>query len=682
MPAEIDGTTAMRWGDPRNWLRFDQVSPFDKIGWFPTPKAGILVVDLDGCRNKETGEIHPLCLRWIQQSRSYAEVSPSGTGVKFYLRGTLVNNKPLITRAVPWANPDDPDGHYGIEIYAEKHFITVTGHILPGSPSEINATPEVLNDLLVRFSPAPKARKNGSAESADFYESFVREQLEVVESLPDGDLIVCPWASSHSTPGDTARIWKDPPYTFHCFHAHCANRVWRDVRLFYDPDAYKSQQNGTEQTKAPIKFLYASEVKPEPVDYHWKKRLARGMLTLLVGDPGLGKGLVCACIAAETTKAHGLLPDGKALQSGGVVIMSPEDSYKHTIVPRLIAAGADLTKIILLSEVQAVDANGKPYPRPISFPDDADILKQAIIECKASLAIIDPVLAMIDSRHDSHKDQESRAALSRVLSVAEQTNCALLGIFHLNKNTNSNVLYRSGASIAWIAMARIGLFLVPDPDNLENGRVLVNHKNNLAAKATSLRLSIEQTQDEIAYVKWNGASSYTEHELLNQSIISDNRASDKEAGLMAVLAGSERAMTAAEVHENLQTGQTFEALSKMLERKVADGSIMRVARGLYTYKDNPAYPQQKKTTSQSDVGSVGNVGTETELPQSASNGHAAITEESLKHSDISDIPDMVPIKVLDTGLGLCDICHWNPAESIWMSGKKYCRACRNKEMAR
>ncbi len=379
------------------------------------------------------------------------------------------------------------------------------------------------------------------------------------------------------------------------------------------------------------KFLYASQVQPEPVDWLWNKRIACGMLTLLVGDPGLGKSLLDVKLVSAIT-TNGQLPDGKAIAPGGVVIMAPEDSYKHTLVPRLIAAGADLRKVLLLSEVPDFDSEGNQYQRPISFPEDAGILEEAIHDCKAKLAIIDPVLAMVDGKYDSHKDQESRAALSRVLAVAERTNCALLGVFHLNKSQSGNVLYRSTASIAFIAMARVGLFLVPDPDNPENGRVLVNHKNNLAAKATSLRLSIEQTADEIGYVEWRGESQYTESQLLNQRTVMDVPQSEAETGLMAVLKRNEQAMAVDEIYAQLETDQSFDALLKMLQRKVAQGALIRPARGKYTYSGNPFYVDTPKPTTETDVQNV-------QCPMSNSDqdiGHDVQFEDW--HKSASEVP--------------------------------------------
>jgi len=379
------------------------------------------------------------------------------------------------------------------------------------------------------------------------------------------------------------------------------------------------------------KFLYASEVQPEPIDYLWTKRLAKGMFSLLAGDPGVGKSVLCATIAAETTKGS-RLPDGKAVAPGGVIIMAPEDSPEHTIIPRLKAAGADLSKIILLSDVPDFDSEGNPYNRPISFPEDAAILEEAMIECKASLAIIDPVLAMVNGKFDTHKDQESRMALSRVLAVAKHQHCAILGVFHLNKAQNGNALYRSTASIAFIAMARIGLFLVPDPDNPENGRVLVNHKNNLAAKATSLCFSIEQTPDEMAYIEWNGASTHSEQELLG-GMIADNPKSEQEAGLLEVLKANGEAMTPADIYEKLQTGQSFNALEVMLKRKLEQGVLMRPSRGIYTYTGNPLYTAQTYS-AESDVSFVSNVS----LPGDASQDAPRADRDETYKTYITDMP--------------------------------------------
>ncbi len=328
---------------------------------------------------------------------------------------------------------------------------------------------------------------------------------------------------------------------------------------------------------------------------------------MVVGDPGLGKSLVLTKLAAGITTGKGI-PDSQQMEPGGVIIMAPEDSNSRTIVPRLKATGADLTKVLLLSEITETDNDGKEYKRPISFPEDVGILEEAMIDAKAKLVIIDPILAMISAKQDTHKDQQIRIALGRVISLAEQYETAVMGVVHLNKNQGGNALYRSGASIALIAMARTGLFLVPDPDD-EDMRVLVNHKNNLSMKAASLRFSIHQTENEIGYIKWEGVSSYSEQELLSQSTPTNNPKSQQEMDIMNILKNPEEethpAMTIAQIRP--QTKQSEDALEKMLNRKVNQGILMRPARGLYTYVGNPLYTFTEETRK-SNVGNVGSVG--------------------------------------------------------------------------
>jgi Uncharacterized conserved protein len=241
-PLNLDGSF-MSWGTPKNWLSFEQVSRFDKIGYLHSLESGIIGIDFDGCRNKETGEIHPLVLGWIKDT--CAEISQSEEGAKAYFRGKLPNDKAVKNKKVPWG---DPKGHTGIEIYPQGRFFMVTGNIVPGCPSEIRELPEVLNDILVRFGPAPKVREKAppSPTTSDWdVDRWINQHLEVVEKLDDGYIVNCPWCAQHTTPGDTARIWTSPKYTFNCFHAHCDGREWRDVRLMYEPTAYDKRDQWT-----------------------------------------------------------------------------------------------------------------------------------------------------------------------------------------------------------------------------------------------------------------------------------------------------------------------------------------------------------------------------------------------------------------------------------------------------
>ena len=227
-PCNLDGTW-MTWSNENNKLTFEEVSRYPLVETFITLESGIIGVDIDGCIDSN-GEIHPIVKSWL--CRTYAEKSPSGTGIKMWIRGSIPNNKSFTdpkdsngdATVIPWG---DPKGHTGIEVYADKRPFTVTGNIIDGCPSEINEVPEVLHDILVRFGPAPKTRGKASPPPTTGIwdvDRWVYQYLEVVEKLADGYIVVCPWCAEHTTPGDTARIWTSPKYTFNCFHAHCSGR--------------------------------------------------------------------------------------------------------------------------------------------------------------------------------------------------------------------------------------------------------------------------------------------------------------------------------------------------------------------------------------------------------------------------------------------------------------------------
>ena len=401
-------------------------------------------------------------------------------------------------------------------------------------------------------------------------------------------------------------------------------------------------------------FTYASEVQEQPIEWLWEGRLAKGELTLAVGDAGLGKGLSIAKTIAHIT--HGLaLPGGPKFPPGGVILMSPEDSASRTIVPRLRAAGAELSKVLLLTEVDDRDLDtGETYKRPVSFPEDAHILREAIEDAGAVAVFIDPILSMISGKIDVYKNHAVRQAMAQVMSTADKCGCAVLGVIHTTKGQHPNALFRSSSSTAFIEMARVALFFVPDPDGeADKSGVIVNHKNNLAERAPSIRYAIHKTADNIGYITWEGMSTHARDELLNQ-VMPNGSKSIQEIDLLTILKTNEVAMTIADILAQLQNGQTADALEIMLRRKVEQGILFKPARGLYTYVGNSLY-SAKSPTQNNDVGNVGSVGMsemseldsqkrgkslESDIKPTMSeskNGHKPASEGVLRETDISDI---------------------------------------------
>ncbi len=399
------------------------------------------------------------------------------------------------------------------------------------------------------------------------------------------------------------------------------------------------------------KFTYASEVQEQPIEWLWEGRLAKGELTLAVGDAGLGKGLSIAKTIAHITRGLAL-PGGQKFSPGGVILMSPEDSASRTIVPRLRAAGADLSKVLLLTEVNDIDLDtNEPYKRPVSFPEDAHILREAIEDAGAVAVFIDPILSLISGKVDVYKNHAVRQAMAQVMSTADKHGCAVYGVIHTTKGQHPNALFRSSSSTAFIEMARVALFFVPDPDGeADKSGVIVNHKNNLAERAASIRYAIHKTADNIGYITWEGMSTHTRDELLNQAVPGNNSKSEQELDIDAVLRSSNVAMNIAAILEKVQNGQTSDALERMLRRKAEQGLIWRVARGLFTYVGNPFYNQQLKenmsgmsdVSVSSDMSGMPGSGHKTDMSEMNDEDKAA-SEDALQETDISDTDNMKEI---------------------------------------
>ncbi len=450
------------------------------------------------------------------------------------------------------------------------------------------------------------------------------------------------------------------------------------------------------------RFTYASEVQEQEIEWLWKGRIARGCFALAVGDAGVGKGLSTIKMIGAITKGKGL-PGEVDRPPAGVILMSPEESASRTLVPRLKAADADLEKVLLLTMVDELDpTTGETYQRPMSFPEDVHILREAMEDAGAVLVVIDPILSLLSGKVDAYKNHAVRQALMQLMSTAEQYNCAVLGIIHTIKTPHPNVLFRSSSSSAFIEMARTALFFVPDPDG-EAGQsgVIVNYKNNLVKHAASERYAIHENEKHIGYITWKGESSRTRDELLNphSPAPAESRTSEKEDGLMAVLKGSEQDMTVEEIHKLLDTKQSLDALTKMLQRKVEQGTLIRPERGKFTYSGNPSYADTPNPTEepQSDIQNVQCPMSNSETPLAqldmplhdvqSTNGHKVTSEGALKQLDILDIghSDMVKISPStaydgpyppENRLTLCHQAGWH-----WNGERYVCNVCYPLEVA-
>ena len=256
------------------------------------------------------------------------------------------------------------------------------------------------------------------------------------------------------------------------------------------------------------------EVKPEKISWHWKNRIARGKITLIVGDPGLGKSFLTTDLAARTSTGAKWPDDSGNAPQGSVAMLTAEDGLADTMRPRLDSAGADCTKIKVLDCVRGDDGD-TPYERGIDLDRDIDRIATAIREIgDCRLVTIDPISSYLGGT-DSHKNADVRAVLSPLAKMAEELDVAVVCVSHLRKGEGS-AIHRTMGSMAFVAAARAAFAVVRDPDD-DRRRLFLPIKNNLGNDSTGLafELSPRHGIDSVPCVAWmDGAVETTADEAM------------------------------------------------------------------------------------------------------------------------------------------------------------------------
>lgn len=379
------------------------------------------------------------------------------------------------------------------------------------------------------------------------------------------------------------------------------------IRAGHDFDPYEGEDVTPRLTEAaPAAGRRAvlrrlSEVTPEAVTWLWYPRIPRGKLTLLDGDPGLGKTTLLFDIAARVSRGRALPEATEARPPAGVVILSAEDGLADTIRPRLEAAGADLARVVALTDIEEGGERRLP-----TFPGDIGELESTIREVGAALVIIDPLMAYLGGDVDSHKDQDVRRALTPLGRMAEATGAAVVIVRHMSKARGGPALYRGSGSIGIVGAARAALLVAKDPDagDDENARVLAPLKSNLGPPAPTLRFSVGGARNGAAAVTWGGVSPHRADALVNEPTAPEERSQLDEAieflrDLLQV-----GPVEAAEVPRRARAAGVAERTLNRAKERLGVRSEKSSARGKWVWVlPNPAKPPLR-----CQLGNLGNVG--------------------------------------------------------------------------
>ncbi len=392
-------------------------------------------------------------------------------------------------------------------------------------PQDLTAEQSVLGAVLVNNEALHQARK--VVKPQDFYREGHREIFRAMEELGDRDQ---PIDASTLTgalrtrgkleaiggPAYIAALAACVPTALHVFSYARTVRDKAELRSLISTiheiatgayngaatDAAAYAENAVRRIET-----IASRLRPKPaaigeiasdvseVDVEWlmQDQIARRKSHDVIGLPGVGKSTWMITLAAQLT-----------LQGLNVAMLSAEDDPSDTSVPRAREAGADLSRIRFIPSAFKT----RDGMKPIVLPDDLSILEEAILADNSAALFIDPITAFLAERVDSHKDASLRKVLAELAALAVRTNCAIVWLRHVNKNSSeSSAMLRGGGSIAFIAAARVAFLIGYDPNDdapiALRKRVVAQIKNNLAPLGSSraFRLIADEGA-KVAHIEW------------------------------------------------------------------------------------------------------------------------------------------------------------------------------------
>jgi hypothetical protein len=319
---------------------------------------------------------------------------------------------------------------------------------------------------------------------------------------------VCPYNHEHTNRSAYIVRWPGGTIGAGCHHNSCQGKGWRELRQLYEPGCYdkKEQQTGQggsasangrpdahttpSQSEEPSQLVTTclSTIRPRPLHFLVPDLIPLGKLGMIAGDGGHGKSSITLHMAACVTRGlpcFGL--DYKAPQPGKVLLISCEDDLEDTVVPRLLAAGADLDRVLKVDGIKT--RSGKPAPFSLAHFEALE--RELEANPDILLVVIDPAGAYIGRAGiDDHKDSELRALLGPLTEVAARRRVSILLVKHLVKGATAKAVHKVGGSAGYVNAVRAAYIVAPDPED-KGRKFFLPIKNNLTVKPQGLAYTLE-----------------------------------------------------------------------------------------------------------------------------------------------------------------------------------------------
>jgi putative DNA primase/helicase len=516
--------------DPATWGTHDQAvaqvraGKADGIG-FMLKGLNIGGVDLDHCRNPQSGHVAQWAHERVDRfAKSYLEATVSGKGLR------ILGVSSLEKFAPKFKLPDKGNGA-AIELFSNSnHYLTLScneigscaklpaiGEQMQELAAELSTRPAPTNGARVNDAPPPAPRPNDAPHTQPrtpwSFPEDARLRAALAAIPTDEKLLLEKFGSSHNIWVKIGMAierlgWNDRGYAifrdwssqnatefnekglrtqWSSFNRNRNSRknpvtigtVFHYARQFGWSGSEKIDQNDGELMSTTV-----ADMEMCGVDWLWPGRFARGKFGLIAGLPDMGKGQIAAFIAAAVTADIELPCNEGSAPQGNVLWFNAEDGPRDTLLPRLVAAGADTTRI---HHVNSARVGGKD--KTFSLVTDLPLLRKTIERIgNVVLVIIDPVSAYLGiGKVDGRSATDVRGVLSPLKDMAEELHIAVIGIAHFNKKDDiKSALLRVSDSIAYVAAARHVYAVLDDPED-KNSKLFVKAKNNLAPDKNALR---------------------------------------------------------------------------------------------------------------------------------------------------------------------------------------------------
>lgn len=269
-----------------------------------------------------------------------------------------------------------------------------------------------------------------------------------------------------------------------------------------------------------LKLINMGTVEVEQIEWLLYPFIPFGKVTIIQGDPGEGKTTMVLQIIAKLTRGEPILlnlqsskeaqkdseenlkqevlPQDNPMQPVNVIYQTAEDGLGDTIKPRLLAAGADCSRVLVIDDRE----------QPLTMLDVR--LEEAIMQTKARMVVLDPIQGFLGTDVDMHRANEIRPLMKRMAVLAEKYHCAIILIGHMNKNSNGKSSYRGLGSIDFQAAARSVLIVGRLKDEPET-RVMCHVKSSLAPEGKSVAFRL----DKETGFQWIGEYDISADDLLS-----------------------------------------------------------------------------------------------------------------------------------------------------------------------